>query len=72
MCARSQGGWGNNLFALRASIGSSSDLNLLRSAEERIAAYFLNQEAHHRKMTFQQELLKLLNAHEIDYDEGSI
>jgi REP element-mobilizing transposase RayT len=40
-----------------------------RSAEERVAAYIRKQEAHHRKLTFQEEFLKLLKAHEIDYDE---
>ena len=31
--------------------------------------YIKNQELHHRKMTFQEEFLALLNKHRIDYDE---
>ena len=31
--------------------------------------YIQNQEEHHRKMTFQDELRKLLDRHHIDYDE---
>ena len=29
-----------------------------------------NQEAHHQKITFQEELIALLKAHEIEFDEG--
>ncbi len=43
-----------------------------RSVEERIVNYIRNQEAHHRKMTFQEEFIKLLKAHEIEYDERYI
>jgi hypothetical protein len=32
--------------------------------------YIANQEAHHRKLTFQEEFLALLKAHEIEYDEA--
>ena len=31
--------------------------------------YVKRQEAHHRKMTFQEEFLALLNKHRIEYDE---
>ncbi|MGO8732546.1 MAG: hypothetical protein ACLQVM_07120 [Terriglobia bacterium] len=30
--------------------------------------YIANQEAHHRKMTFQKEVLAFLKKHEIEYD----
>ncbi len=40
-----------------------------RSVEGQIAAYIRNQEAHHHRMTFQEEFLKLLQAHAIAYDE---
>ena len=43
-----------------------------RSAEERIAHYIRNQQAHHRKMSFQEEFLKLLKAHGVEYDERYI
>jgi hypothetical protein len=31
--------------------------------------YTANQEAHHRKVTFQEEFLALLKAHEVEYQE---
>ena len=34
-----------------------------------VKKYIQNQEEHHRKMTFQDELRKLLDRHHIDYDE---
>ncbi len=34
-----------------------------------IVAYIKTQEAHHRKMTFQEEFLSLLKKHRIEYDE---
>jgi REP element-mobilizing transposase RayT len=43
-----------------------------RSAEERIAKYIRNQDAHHRKMSFQEEFIKLLKGHGVDYDERYI
>lgn len=36
---------------------------------EKTIQYIKSQEAHHRKMTFQEEFLALLNRHRIDYDE---
>jgi putative transposase len=43
-----------------------------RSREERMAAYIRNQETHHRKRTFQEEFIKLLKAHGVEYDEKYI
>jgi REP element-mobilizing transposase RayT len=43
-----------------------------RSAQERIAKHIRNQDAHHRKMSFQEEFIKLLKAHGVDYDERYI
>jgi REP-associated tyrosine transposase len=40
-----------------------------RSQEGRVFKYIENQEEHHRKMTFEEELKKLLKAHGIEYDE---
>ena len=34
-----------------------------------VKLYIANQEVHHRKMTFQDELRLLLNRHEIEFDE---
>lgn len=39
------------------------------SQVEKIVAYIENQEAHHRKMTFQEEFIALLKKHRIEYDE---
>jgi putative transposase len=41
---------------------SQSDLPALRR-------YIANQKEHHRKITFQEELIQFLNEYEIDYDE---
>jgi hypothetical protein len=34
-----------------------------------VQRYIANQEAHHEKVTFQEELIALLKAHEIEFDE---
>ena len=34
-----------------------------------VRKYIVGQEEHHRKMTFQEELLALLKRHELEYDE---
>jgi hypothetical protein len=36
---------------------------------DRVRAYILDQEAHHRKMGFQDEFRRLLKKHKIEYDE---
>ena len=36
---------------------------------DKIIEYIRNQEAHHRKMTFQEEFLALLKKHRVAYDE---
>lgn len=36
---------------------------------DQIAAYIRNQEEHHRKWSFQDELRQLLQDHEIEFDE---
>jgi len=40
-----------------------------KSQMENVRCYIAGQEAHHRKHTFQQELMALLKAHDIEYDE---
>ena len=40
-----------------------------KSQTEAVRRYIANQEAHHHKITFQEEFLTLLKAHEIGYDE---
>ncbi len=37
--------------------------------KKRLIRYVQNQEAHHKKMTFKEELISLLQAHEVEYDE---
>lgn len=39
------------------------------SQVDKIVAYIGNQEAHHRKMTFQDEFIALLEKHRIEHDE---
>ncbi|MBI3410752.1 MAG: IS200/IS605 family transposase [Planctomycetes bacterium] len=39
-----------------------------KSQEERVRRYILGQEEHHRRKTFQEELVALLEAHGIEYD----
>jgi putative transposase len=40
-----------------------------KSITENVRTYIANQEQHHRRMTFQEEYLKFLKKHEIEYDE---
>ena len=40
------------------------------SQVDRIVRYIENQEAHHRKMSFQEEFIALLKKHRIEYDES--
>jgi putative transposase len=40
-----------------------------QSDVERVQRYILNQEAHHRRKTFQDEFRKFLKAYEVEYDE---
>jgi hypothetical protein len=36
---------------------------------DRVKRYLANQEAHHRKQTFQEEFVAFLRRHQIPYDE---
>jgi REP-associated tyrosine transposase len=36
---------------------------------ESVRKYIQNQEAHHRKSTFKEELIALLKKHDVEYDE---
>ena len=38
------------------------------SGVEQVRAYIANQEAHHRRRTFQEEFLQFLERHHIEYD----
>jgi putative transposase len=56
-------------FAWQNGYGAFS---VSRSNVEAVSAYIAKQEEHHRRMTFQEELLALLKKHGIDYDERYI
>ena len=43
-----------------------------QSEESRVRNYILNQEAHHRRATFKEELVELLEKHQVEYDPAYI
>src|SRR5437773_2609677 len=49
--------------------GGYADFGVSRSNLEQVRQYIANQEEHHRKMSFQDELRVLLRKHEIEWDE---
>src|SRR6185369_8028809 len=49
--------------------GGYADFGVSKSNLEQVKQYFANQEEHHRKMSFQDELRVLLRKHEIEWDE---
>ena len=49
--------------------GGYADFSVSQSHLEQVKEYIANQEAHHRKMTFQDERRALLRRHEIEFDE---
>jgi len=53
-------------FAWQEGYGAFS---VSKSDEKRVSKYVQNQENHHRKRTFKEEFLLLLEKHEIEYDE---
>lgn len=53
-------------FAWQEGYGAFS---VSKSAENRVIRYIGNQEQHHRKRTFKEELVSLLQKHKILYDE---
>jgi REP element-mobilizing transposase RayT len=56
----------HRLFAWQEEYGAFS---VSVSQLDKTIAYIQGQEAHHRKMTFQEEFLALLKKHRIEYDE---
>ena len=52
-------GWQDGYGAFTYSIG----------AKDNLIEYVKNQEEHHRKKTFREEYIKILEEHEIDFDE---
>jgi REP element-mobilizing transposase RayT len=49
--------------------GGYADFSVSQSSMEQVKSYIANQEKHHRKMSFQDELRTLLRKHEIEWDE---
>src|SRR6266498_310611 len=49
--------------------GGYADFSVSQSNLEQVKQYIANQEEHHRKMSFQDELRALLRKHEIEWDE---
>jgi REP element-mobilizing transposase RayT len=62
-------GFVNGRFSWQAGYGAFS---YSRSQLPQVIKYIQNQEKHHRKHTFMEEYLALLEAHGIDYDERYI
>lgn len=56
-------------FAWQEGYGAFS---VSKSSELRIVRYIANQEEHHRKRTFKEELIGLLERHGIEYDNRYI
>ncbi len=46
-----------------------SAFTVSRSVQDAVIAYVMNQQKHHEKVTFQEELISLLEKHGIEYDE---
>ena len=46
-----------------------SAFSVSQSVVDKVVEYIANQEAHHKKMSFQTELLALLKKHKIEFDE---
>jgi putative transposase len=56
-------------FAWQEGYGAFS---VSKSEEAKVVRYISNQEHHHRKRTFKEELIELLQKHEIPYDNRYI
>jgi putative transposase len=52
--------------------GPALFVSVSKSDEERVKRYVRNQALHHRKRTFQEEYLTLLEKHQIEYDDRYI
>ena len=49
--------------------GGYADFSVSQSNLDQVKEYIANQEEHHQKMTFQDELRALLQKHQIEFDE---
>ena len=59
-------GWLKQPFAWQRGYAAFS---VSQSQLSRVAQYIAEQEQHHQKTSFQEELIKLLVKHKVDYDE---
>jgi putative transposase len=57
-----------NHWAFSWQIGYSA-FSVSHSQKQVVLDYIANQEEHHRRMSFKEELIAFLNKHEIEYDE---
>jgi len=60
------------MIVSQSSAVSIGKTDTVPSPSETVRRYIASQEAHHRKLTFQEEFLALLKAHEIEYDPRHI
>lgn len=64
--------WIHNTYSTHGSFGwqrGYSVFSVSLSALDEVAAYISRQHEHHRKMSFEEELLAFLKKHNIEYDE---
>ena len=59
----------SNEFADFEWQGGYADFSVSQSNLEHVKRYIPDQDEHHRKMTFQDELRAFLQKHEIEFDE---
>jgi len=52
--------------------GGYADFSVSQSNLERVKNYIANQEEHHLKLSFQDELRSLLRRHNVEWDEGYV
>ena len=66
--------WLKNKYSIRDFEwqGGYADFSVSASNLETVKQYIANQQYHHRKMNFQDELRTLLRRHEVDWDERYI
>ena len=68
-------GWVHREFAERSSFAWQTGyaaFSVSHSQRETVLHYIANQEEHHRKVSFREELVLFLSKHEIRYDEQYI
>ena len=68
----SSSGWINNKGFIRGKFNwqeGYGGFSYSHSHIDRVVKYIINQEHHHKKKTFREEYLELLNKFNVDYDE---